>query len=153
MDDKKEYPKPPDGIRVLSNGAGFDLKRKRIAYGPGTFAPDTGAITKENSLEFHHKRYEKSRLITEQALASAQNVSDVWGGWYTIMMAQIALAQDTKQGRASTEAAKFVGRAADLLPNQARNTPTNQTNVQINVDRTALLDVLSQVSGQIIDID
>ncbi len=153
MSDEQTYPEPPEGIRPLSNGAGYDTERKRITHGPGTFGHDPARITVENNAEYQAARYESGRLAAEQAIATGTNSPDAWGGWFTVVAAQTQLALNTEKGRASTEAAKFVGRAADLLPQQVKGQPTNQTNVQINVTQDALLDILGTTGGNLLDID
>jgi len=150
-DKEKEYPQPPEGIRVLSNGAGFDEEERKIRYGPGTFGPSNVQITKENNAEYQRRRWEKARETAAKAIASGTLAADVWGGWETIISAQTELAITPKAGRASTEAAKFVGRAADLLPDQRQAQPDNAPAVQINITSDALREILSTTGGQVID--
>lgn len=153
MDDK-EYPEAPAGIKVMSNGGGYDMERKRIAYGPGTFGPDTSPITSENARELWERRYELAREAAAQAIASAPgNVSgNVLGGWKTIVAAQVMLAQRIEAGRASTEAAKFIARAADLIPDARQQAGNTQNNVQINVSEDVLRRILGDTGGQVLDL-
>ena len=155
MDDTqhdKEYPEPPEGIKVLSNGAGYDTVKKRIAHAPGTFGPFDHPITVENNAEFQARRWAKARETAAQAIANGTKQPDVFGGWFTVIAAQTELAINPRMGRSSTEAAKFIGRAADLLPDKRNDTPTNQANIQINVTSEALQRILCATGGQSLDI-
>jgi len=150
-DKEKEYPEPPEGIRVLKNGAGYSETEKRIVHGPGTYGPSEYQITKGNNAEFQRRRWEKARETAAQAIANGTQQPDVFGGWRTVIQAQTELAITPKAGRASTEAAKFVGRAADLLPDQRQAQPDNAPAVQINITSDALREILSTTGGQVID--
>ena len=120
-DDDKVYPEPPPGIQVLSNGAGRN--KGGIVYGPGTFKPDPHRITPETSLDLNRHRWNMARETAMDGMGSAvKSVSGAtgWDAWKEINRTQAEIAMDKEFGRASTEAAKFVGNAAQLLPDRRR---------------------------------
>ena len=128
-----EYPEPPPGVKVLKNGAGY--ANGRIAYGPGTYGPNPTAITKENTQLFHQRRLEKAVQAASQGMVKALpgNGKTEFDAWVEINRAQTALAMSQERGRASTEAAKFVGNAARLLPDRRRADNDNGTGDKITV--------------------
>ena len=130
----------PEGIRVLSNGAGFDEKRKRIVYGPGTFAEDPNRITSERGTDMITRRWQeivpqKAREAMLTAVKngkqhpSAQDSAEAWGA-LTQVQAEIALSPGEHGARASTEAYKAVARATDSFPDK---TVQAVQAVQINI--------------------
>ena len=124
----KMYPDPPPGIRVWRNGAGQDIETGKVLFGPGTFLPDPNRLTPDRAAELHQRRQELAIQAAERALIDVANEqdnsdierprtthgADVYTGWRYIVAAQARLAMRIEKGRASTEAAKFIGKTANL---------------------------------------
>ena len=133
-----EYPEPPPGVKVLPNGAGWSHETKKIApgMGPGTFAPDPHRITPETSQLYHQRRMELSVQAAMDGLTESARVDGAITGydaWRFIIRDQARLSRQIKSGRASTEAAKFVGNAARLLPDRRQGSQDNGTSDKITV--------------------
>ena len=82
-------------------------------------APRT-LITEDNSTAYHRARRERAIEAAERGILAGLPddviAADVFGGMEVVIAAQTRLALDTKKGRASTEAAKMILAAAELLP-------------------------------------
>ena len=109
--------------KILSNGAVYDMEKKRIVANPGG---GKYAITSENASEFHAKRQEKKRAVIAAAAAEAvendalrrTHGDEAW-------IAAIAQAQflkaTTPDDPKSTDAARFLLQEAGL--SDARQQP------------------------------
>ena len=71
--DGTRYPMPPPGVKVLRNGAGYDLELKRIGkgQGPGTYGENVTAITRKTSGEMQAKGKRKRYQLSEDAMDAA----------------------------------------------------------------------------------
>lgn len=101
----------------LRNGAIYDYEVGRIVDA----SECTTKITSENSREIREARYVKARDAAAEGMSSINDVStskaaelDAW----RLICANLAHTASTKQDRTAVEAAKFLGRAADLLPDR-----------------------------------
>ena len=70
MTDKK-YPSPPDGVRVLSNGAGLEVSSGKIRYGPGSFGLDKQRINSGLGSEYNRKRWSAVRSAVQDGIIQA----------------------------------------------------------------------------------
>ena len=95
----------PPNVRVLANGAVYDLDKGRIVANPGG---GTHAITSENARALIHKRWADYHAAAEDGVALGTKRDTSVLGWGYIVERQSELAVDIKQGRSSTEAARFV---------------------------------------------
>ncbi len=98
--------------RVLANGAKMDVVRGRIVAG----AP----LTTGQARDMASRRQLKAQAKVREAIAGADTTHDsanasVYGGWKTVALAQVELALSPGTGRASTEAAKWLGKASGLM--------------------------------------
>ncbi len=108
----------PKRYRELKNGAIIDNTTGRFVAAPPAHRQ---SITGENASALAHRRWELGRDAAEIGLRDLKpGLKTQFEAWSKIVKAQAELAIDTKQGRASTEAAGFVGRATDLLPGNAK---------------------------------
>lgn len=120
-------------IKVLKNGAGYDLDRGRIAHAPNTFPTgyDT-SITSESASELANVRHTRRRQAVEDALANAHpEFHTDYDGLRLIFDNQVILASDPDAGRASTEATKLIMRMGDYADDTTKQ--AIQVNVQVNV--------------------
>lgn len=155
---EQSYPEPPVHIKVLKNGAGYDMNKKRIVDAPGTYADAPYNITKENAREMRARRTEKTQerirtALVEQAQERGINVlaaPDAIGHAAGVLFGRVLDGDGTlrDQNRVVWDVAHYAG----VLESKE----TTQNNVQINqisVDAGVLRDILSATGGQIIDID
>lgn len=138
-----------DHIRILRNGAKFNTLTHRIVGGP-TVSPMLDPAVREKAKV---NRYELAKKAARRGMEKAggvniQNVGkrvsalDVWS---EVIEAQTRLAMDVESGRSSTEAAKFVGRAADLLQDDRSSGQSGGQGMQLTLDNdvsNALLRLL-----------
>ncbi len=122
-DDLPEGYKDTAVYKRLPNGAVFDLRIKRIVANPG----GGNTLVKQgiNIKEIHAERVLRAKIaaqgaLSELVIASGKNKSAV-GGWARVVSAQAELALDTDRGRASTDAARFVGQATGFLSSDRDN--------------------------------
>ncbi len=100
-------------LRVLSNGALFDPSTSRIVSG----APMSSAQGRELAA----KRQDKAARAVRRAIADGDEIAhdsasrSVYGGVQTIAQGQMLLAKSPEAGRASTEAAKWLLKAGQLV--------------------------------------
>ena len=108
-----------DRYRVYRNGAIYDKHRSRIIAGPGTVDtghPPSHITTSERAREVVAARHEKAVRAAQEAIINSTPLKNLFAGYEAIIEAQVRLAKDIDQGRASTGAAKLVMQAADLVP-------------------------------------
>ncbi len=100
--------------RVLSNGSLMDPVTGLIVKGQ--------ALTSEQARELAALREVRAAEAIAEAVAEGDETAldparrSVFGGWKTVGKAQMLLALSPERGRASTEAAKWLGHAAKLAP-------------------------------------
>lgn len=105
-----------DGLRYkqLSSGAVYDMQVGRIV----AKVPSDVDITQANSSDMRSRYILKTQRVAREAIASGAlrpgQHKGFYGGWHSIILSQAELAQDKRQGRSSTEAARFLMRAAGL---------------------------------------
>lgn len=146
-----EYPIPPDGIKVMSHGGGYDEIAKRIVYGPGTFGKNTVAYNKDNAKAMQRlsARARQQRLIdaTDNALSTRalDGIADT--GLEMILGQQIDNALGT--GRDSTAAARFVLQAGGYMvaPGQGSGEDSGQT--KYTLPSLEYLDKVAALLGQV----
>lgn len=137
-----------DGVNYkrLASGAVVDCKTAAMVANPGG---GKTAIKSDNAAAMLARR-EAIRLQGETAgraaLRAASGGVSSLAGWRQIVEAQAGLAKDTDKGRASTEAARFVGQAAGLIggasSQQAASNPAGATLALSPDVAKALLEVL-----------
>lgn len=154
MTNNKEYPKPPKGIRVLKNGAGYDMTLKRIAYPPGTFGDNPNGVP---GSELAQTRWDNTRkalndAIISQAYANGLNVQN---GGEAVAIAASALYQDVLSGngtlRDRNKVLWDIAKHAGLLKDD-RDTSANVNQTQVNIGIDAIREILGLTGGQVIDI-
>ena len=118
MPDELKTTPPEARTKLLSNGAVYDLDAKRIVKGS---SPDYLGTLRDRRRELAAK---EARYGMVRAVTGASAIKGIGGrteantpakAWGVIVEMQADLAQAIEQTRASTEAAKFVGRAAGLI--------------------------------------
>ena len=122
-DDLPEGYKDTEIYKRLPNGAVFDKRIKRIVANPG--GGNTPMKQGINIKEIHAERVLRAKLaaqgaLSELVIASGKNKSAI-GGWARVVSAQAELALDIDRGRASTDAARFVGQATGFLSSERDN--------------------------------
>ena len=96
--------------KILSNGAVYDMEKKRIVANPGG---GKYAITSENASEFHAKRQEKKRAVIAAAAAEAvenDTLRRTHGdeAWIAAIAQAQYLKATTPDDPKSTDAARFL---------------------------------------------
>ena len=97
--------------KVLSNGAIYDMEKKRIVANPGG---GKNAITKETASEFHAKRQEKKRARIEAGAMAAvsDKMPDAFtgddGDWIEAVAQQVAYKALDKLDPKQVDAARFL---------------------------------------------
>lgn len=158
MTDEQEYPQPPEHIRVLKNGAGYNTITKRIEHAPGTYAEAPYNITSENAAQMAAIGRENAKrairdAIVEQARARGVNVlmpADALGHAAGLLFGEVLDGSGTLRDR--NRVLWDVGKYSDLVESH-ENSGQQQVNVQVNVTADILRDILSTTGGQVIDID
>ena len=115
-DDLPEGYEDTTRYKRLPSGAVMDKSTNKLVANPG----GGNTIIRRNSnniREIHAERVLKAKLAAQSALAavSASKSKTSLAGWARIVGAQAELALDIDRGRASTDAARFVGQAAGFL--------------------------------------
>jgi hypothetical protein len=141
-----------DGREVwqYQDGTQYDPAIKRLVRGPDA-ASFAGDQVQASALAA--RRWELYRNAAADAVQRATIATTPFAGWGVIVERQVKLAQETEKGRASTEAARFVGSALGLMgegrrqeeqqqPEQARDLPPG-------VALRALLSDLRILKGEI----
>jgi hypothetical protein len=120
MSDELEPGQPAGAnVKVLKNGAVYDLDAKRIVANPP--GGPTTAINQSNTVAMAQLRAEKYRQAAAAAVGRATGGLTPFAGWGIIVERQAALATDIDKGRSSTEAARFVGSAIGIIGQEARS--------------------------------
>lgn len=161
MDDNdKQYPAPPEGIRVFRNGAGYDMQAKKIAYPPGTFAPGAPHITSDNAAALANKGRELTKQRIQEAIleqmkargAQIKGPADAVGAaagelWADIVLNKDAYPRDRRQTWLD------ISRAAGLLAE--RNTPQSAPGgITVHYSQDIVERLLQQtgIYGTVIDV-
>jgi hypothetical protein len=112
-------------------------------------------ITVENRHDMVEARYRKARAAAAGGVLKAAppslNLKTEYDAYAYMIGRQFLLACDPDQGRSSTEAAKFVTRVLDLLPDSSDKGASTTNNLQINVSEgqlTALIERLGAIREQ-----
>jgi hypothetical protein len=97
--------------RIMANGARADVVTGKIVAGP--------ALDSAGARDLQQRRVAKTQAAVRRAIAAADTThslaqQSVYGGISTIAAAQVELALSPEQGRAATEAAKFLLRHGGL---------------------------------------
>lgn len=148
-----EYPTPPKHVKVLPNGAGYNMQTKRISHKPGTFAP---APNHKPEL-MAQARWNKTRQAIESAIISQAyaNGLDVSNGADVIAIGAGALMQDVLTGagtlRDRNKVLWDIARYAGLVQDAQTPVQSAQTNV-INIGIDALRTILDKTGGQVLDM-
>ena len=130
-------------VKILKNGAVYDLDKGRIVANPGG---GTTAITQANATELINSRWERYRNSAVEGLAAAGAVNNRVDAWAWIVEKQAGLAADPDRGRASTEAARFVGSAVGAMPERgAAGANSGGDNVNISVPGAFLRGLLDDL--------
>lgn len=136
-----------DGVnyRQLSNGVVQDPSTGRFLAQPKGGA-DTNITSPEQASAVASLRYKKYAEAAERGAAAGAGRSDSVSAWGRIIEVQTELAVDKDAGRTATEAAKFVGRAIDALPDKSSNSGTSQqSGVNIAITGDIALKILELV--------
>jgi hypothetical protein len=136
--------------KVLSNGAVYDLDKKRIVANPGG---GTTAITSEKASEFHARRQELKR---QRIMAGAAKVLERVGDWETPndmdvveaigeAVMENALDVDSKK---QIEAAKFILTEAGLSAADARRGNEQDSGNSISGSPEALMRLVALLEAE-----
>lgn len=154
---QKTYPEPPQGIRVLSNGAGFNESTKRIQYGPGTFGENPHAITSDNAKAYRQMAVDKSKkamldAILEQTKERGVNVDsppEALGHAVGLLFREVLDGRGTLRDR--NRVIWDIAKHTKLIEGE-ESSKAGTTNVQINLSLDVLREILDSVGGQVIDL-
>lgn len=98
---------------------------------------NTTRITPQNRQQYRERRYELARQAAANGVLRAAPPSarakTEYDAYAYMVGKQFLLACDTETGRSSTEAAKFISRVMDLLPDGGKNDQSITQNTQINL--------------------
>jgi len=111
--------------RQLPNGAILAIDTGKIVANPAASGQPgaTSGITTENHRDIREKLFERrlqSQLAAGSGMAKGTMTAGELQAWEKIAAAQAGLALDVERGRASTEAARFLGAATGFLAADAR---------------------------------
>ena len=112
------YPVAPEGVRVFAaNGVGYGLQAKKIVYGPGTFGPNTTAMTTEtgrvNQALGVRVRMDKLKTGIDDALVTYSHNGTIAAGLQH--MAEDLLDTARKGGRDGVTATRLVWQAGGYM--------------------------------------
>ena len=144
--------------KVLKNGTVYDLDRGRIVAGPP--GGGTKPITQANTHEYHEMSREKRLDAVYRGLAAGTRRANAQAAVEAIAAKQAELAMSIDRGRASTEAARFVFQAGELIQDRRLDADGGVT-VTAHASLgalEALRAILEQarggiVDGQLVDVD
>ena len=147
--------------KTLKNGAIYDLDTKRIIGGPPGGGTITGtAITQSNANEYHEMSREKRLDAVYRGLAAGTRRANAHAAVEAIAAKQAELAMSIDRGRASTEAARFVFQAGELIQDRRLDadggvTVTAHASLGALEALRAILEQArgSVVDGQVVDVD
>jgi len=144
--------------KVLKNGAIYDLDTKRIIGNPP--GGPTTAITQSNVVEYHELSREKRLDAVYRGLAAGTRRANAHAAVEAIAAKQAELAMSIDRGRASTEAARFVFQAGELIQDRRLDadggvTVTAHASLGALEAFRAILEQArgSVVDGQLVDVD
>ena len=105
---------------------------------PYTSGPEgTGTLANQN-------RWDRAREAAADGLVDALQKETPEEAWREVMRNQASLAADTER-RGSTQAARLVGQAADLLPRTQQQADSGGNNVLVQIDAREAEILLTQV--------
>ena len=105
---------------------------------PYTSGPEgTGTLANQN-------RWDRAREAAAAGLVDAVKKETPEEAWREVMRNQASLAADTER-RGSTQAARLVGQAADLLPRTQQQADSGGNNVLVQIDAREAEILLTQV--------
>ena len=105
---------------------------------PYTSGPEgTGTLANQN-------RWDRAREAAADGLVDALKKETPEEAWREVMRNQASLAADTER-RGSTQAARLVGQAADLLPRTQQQADSGGNNVLVQIDAREAEILLTQV--------
>jgi len=105
---------------------------------PYTSGPEgTGTLANES-------RWNRARDAAAAGLVEALDKQTPEDAWREVMRNQASLAADTER-RGSTQAARLIGQAADLLPRTHQQSDTGGTKVLVQIDAREAEILLTQV--------
>jgi len=147
--------------KVLKNGAIYSMDTKRIIGGPPGGGTITGtAITQSNANEYHEMSREKRLDAVYRGLAAGTRRANAHAAVEAIAAKQAELAMSIDRGRASTEAARFVFQAGELIQDRRLDadggvTVTAHASLGALEALRAILEQArgSVVDGQVVDVD
>lgn len=110
-----EYDGQP--ARFYENGTVLHADTKKLLRGPQDYR-----LTSERARELNTIKHAAPIEAARRGLAAGLSVQELVDGhniaWEKVIQAQAELAIDREKGHASTKAAEFVGKAADMLPDR-----------------------------------
>jgi hypothetical protein len=131
----------PANIRVLANGAWYNMDTKRIVR-----APTRGNIENQaQASELANIRWRKAQAAAVQGLRDVSTKGSSLDAWRNIVRRQAELAQDTGKGRASTEAAKFIGNVTGFVQNELANNLANSSENRLTLSDNALATIIDAI--------
>ena len=138
-----------EAYKMLPNGAVHGVREARIVANPNG---GLTAITPANSSDVRSKLFERriqSKLAAGRGMAQGTMTAGELEAWERINAAQASLAVDTDRGRASTEAARFVGAAAGFLSPDTRydDQPAGPAGVRIELSDEAVDGLIALVAA------
>ncbi len=127
----------------LANGAIYDMVSKRICANPGG---GTHAITSQSAYDLHNARYQRAQEAVQQAIIKGTKVApgDVFGGLQTLAEAQVKIAMDKRQGRASTEAYKTLVAHAGLVADKR----DSGDGIDVHIERDTAMQLLAMIAAE-----
>jgi len=139
-----------EGLRVYDNGA---IARAEGGIAPIVANPSGGmaAITPANSADLRAQLWAgkiEAKMAARQGIQLASSSESESAGWRHIVTKQATLAADTARGRVSTEAAKFVGAAADYLGADHDQQAPGSARLTLDIPGEALAALAQALAGR-----
>ena len=113
----------------------YSLANLRPPYTSGS--EGTGTLANQN-------RWDRAREAAADGLVDALKKETPEEAWREVMRNQASLAADTER-RGSTQAARLIGQAADLLPRTHQQADSGGNNVLVQIDAREAEILLTQV--------
>ena len=113
-----------------------------------------GSITRENARDMAKKSHEARRknaiAAAEKAIiaGSPGTIEGLWDGVTSMLTAQTRLSHDTEKGHASTKAAEFVLRTADMLPDRRSGSLGDNEGIRISLSNQASQRLAELLAGR-----
>jgi len=123
VNEETGFPFVPVGIEVYANGAGRYTAVGQLAYGPGTFSPDTTGIqSSEHAQEIRNRRTELAEQRLREDIAKITNVEDAISAFShagALLWQQLVLNKDADD-RTRITAYKELGKRMGIVPDRDR---------------------------------